>query len=183
MGKVATQFTKDFIGDNLVRLEYDIEKIDKYGRLLAFVYVANKCLNEELIRSGMAKVVKYEPNVAKYDEYKEIEREIRPTGIGIWEDIAGNYPSGKEKKSVSSSVSSTLESSPIKTTSVKKKSVKSTPVKNTISNGYIGNANTHKFHRPGCSAVRRMKESNKVTLKNRETAINQGYIPCKICKP
>ena len=57
--------------------------------------------------------------------------------------------------------------------------------KNTNSGGrqqtYIGNKNTGKFHYPGCRAVSRMKNSNKVHFYGRDSAISRGYIPCDIC--
>lgn len=49
--------------------------------------------------------------------------------------------------------------------------------------GYIGNANSKKFHRASCSSVSKMKDSNKVVLDSRDSAIAAGYTPCKICKP
>ena len=49
---------------------------------------------------------------------------------------------------------------------------------------YIMNTNTHKFHYPDCSSVDDMKEKNKQEYQgNREDLINQGYDPCKRCKP
>jgi hypothetical protein len=48
---------------------------------------------------------------------------------------------------------------------------------------YIGNKNSKKFHSAGCSAVAKMKDSNKVALASRDAAIAAGYEPCKICKP
>lgn len=48
---------------------------------------------------------------------------------------------------------------------------------------YIGNKNTHKFHRPSCRSIKQMKESNKVAIVSREDAIRKGYIPCAICNP
>ena len=49
---------------------------------------------------------------------------------------------------------------------------------------YIGNANTKKFHKPGCSSIKQMKESNKVELSGtREEIISMGYEPCKKCNP
>lgn len=49
---------------------------------------------------------------------------------------------------------------------------------------YIGNANTKKFHRVGCSSIKQMKESNKVELAGtREEIIAMGYEPCKKCAP
>lgn len=49
---------------------------------------------------------------------------------------------------------------------------------------YVVNVNTKKFHRPSCSAVGRTKPSNRRTVKTRrQTLIQQGYSPCKICNP
>jgi hypothetical protein len=48
---------------------------------------------------------------------------------------------------------------------------------------FIGNSNTMKFHRAGCSSVNKMKDEHKVYFATREDAINGDYVPCKICKP
>ena len=48
---------------------------------------------------------------------------------------------------------------------------------------YIGNKNTHKFHRSSCKSVKAMNESNKVGLSSRDEAIVKRYEPCKICNP
>lgn len=49
---------------------------------------------------------------------------------------------------------------------------------------YILNKNSHKFHRPSCSSVDSMKESNKIySSDSREAIIADGYSPCKRCKP
>ena len=48
---------------------------------------------------------------------------------------------------------------------------------------YIGNTNSMKFHYPGCSSVKDMKEKNKIFFKIRDKAIKQGFIPCSICNP
>ena len=55
------------------------------------------------------------------------------------------------------------------------------PIQNTAV--YIGNKNSKVFHKADCSSVKRMKESNKVTLSSKEQAIAQGYTPCKVCQP
>lgn len=47
--------------------------------------------------------------------------------------------------------------------------------------GYIGNANTHKFHKPTCSYL--PAESNQVIFETREEAIEAGYVPCGRCHP
>lgn len=48
---------------------------------------------------------------------------------------------------------------------------------------YIGNRRSHIFHRAGCHYVRRMNEGNKVEFDNRDEAIDEGYRPCKKCRP
>ena len=49
---------------------------------------------------------------------------------------------------------------------------------------YIVNTNTGKFHRPDCSSVKRMKESNKAEMTTtRDALISEGYEPCKNCNP
>lgn len=47
--------------------------------------------------------------------------------------------------------------------------------------GYIGNKNSHKFHRPDCSYLPAPK--NRVYFQSREQALAAGYLPCKICRP
>jgi len=57
MGKVATNYVKNLLkpGDT-VRIEFDVQRRDKYGRLLGYVYLPNgDMLNEEIVnikRSG-----------------------------------------------------------------------------------------------------------------------------------
>ena len=54
----------------------------------------------------------------------------------------------------------------------------------TIENApFIGNSNTKKFHKAACGSVKEMKDGNKVPLADREDAIEQGFDPCKRCKP
>ncbi len=48
---------------------------------------------------------------------------------------------------------------------------------------YVGNSGTLKFHTLECSAGSKIADRNVVYFKNREDAINQGYVPCKLCNP
>ena len=51
-------------------------------------------------------------------------------------------------------------------------------------NDYILNMNTHKFHLPECSSVKRISEANKGKYTGtREDLIEQGYEPCGVCNP
>ena len=54
----------------------------------------------------------------------------------------------------------------------------------TSTESYILNTNTKKFHRPSCSSVKQMKESNKKSSsESRDALIVAGYDPCKKCNP
>jgi len=49
---------------------------------------------------------------------------------------------------------------------------------------YVLNKNTKKFHVLSCSSVRRMAEKNKeYSDRSRSELIEEGFSPCKICKP
>ena len=52
-----------------------------------------------------------------------------------------------------------------------------------VSGIYIGNKNSHVFHRDSCSSVKRMSEKNKIEFLSRDDAITAGYDPCKNCNP
>lgn len=98
LGTSAYIFTRNFLQGHKVSLEYDEEKIDRYGRTLAYVYRDDgKSLNKALLQASLAKVVLYEPNDKYYNEYKAIERQVRAKGNGIWANIEAAFP-GKTKE-------------------------------------------------------------------------------------
>ena len=49
---------------------------------------------------------------------------------------------------------------------------------------YIVNTNTGRFHKPSCTSVKQMKESNRLErTTTRDEIISEGYEPCRNCKP
>ncbi|MEN6406773.1 MAG: thermonuclease family protein [Thermoguttaceae bacterium] len=88
-GPEATAFTQKFLadGDNRVRLEFDAERHDKYGRLLAYVWRGDQMLNEELIRAGLARAeLWYHYSEAKKDRFRRAELDAKAARRGIWSD-------------------------------------------------------------------------------------------------
>ena len=45
-----------------MRLDFDAERRDVYGRLLAYVYVGDEFVNAELVRRGYARTLTIPPN-------------------------------------------------------------------------------------------------------------------------
>lgn len=48
---------------------------------------------------------------------------------------------------------------------------------------YVLNTNTKKIHYPSCSSVEKIKPKNYATTDDYNSAIAQGYVPCKKCNP
>ena len=85
-GKAATAETERLIDGRRVRLEYDVERQDRYGRDLAYVYRRSDglFLNAELVRRGYASAATYPPNVRHADRFRRLQREAREAGRGLW---------------------------------------------------------------------------------------------------
>ncbi len=88
-GPEATAFTKEFLAAGEVRLQFDRERVDKYGRFLAYVLVDDRMLNEELIRAGLARAKTGFPYADSMKRrFRQAENEARNAGRGIWSDGA-----------------------------------------------------------------------------------------------
>ena len=57
---------------------------DRFGRLLAYVYVTDVMLNEELLRRGYAETLTIPPNDSESGRFERIEDEARKAGVGLW---------------------------------------------------------------------------------------------------
>ena len=89
-GPEASQFTKKFLAGGAVRLEFDGPRRDKYGRTLAYVWVGDRMLNEELIRAGLAHAeMQYHYSEAMKSRFRRAEAEARAAHRGIWTKNAG----------------------------------------------------------------------------------------------
>jgi micrococcal nuclease len=68
-----------------VRLVYDAERRDRYGRLLAYVYRDSLFVNAELVRAGYARTLTIPPNVRFAPRFAQLAREAREHGRGLWQ--------------------------------------------------------------------------------------------------
>jgi micrococcal nuclease len=81
--EAATANTR-LVAGHTVRLEFDVQQRDKYGRLLAYVYVGDTMINAELVRQGFAQVATFPPNVRYQERFLQLQREARDAGRGLW---------------------------------------------------------------------------------------------------
>jgi len=84
-GKEAAAFSKKLLAGKKVKLVYDMQERDKYGRLLAYVYLEDDTfVNALLVKEGYAQVLTVPPNVAHAEEFLQLEREARSAKRGLW---------------------------------------------------------------------------------------------------
>jgi micrococcal nuclease len=85
-GVEASHYVKKLLPKGTeVELELDVRERDKYGRLLAYVWVNGKMVNELLLEQGYARVAYvFEPNTKYVDEFRAIQEKARKKELRIW---------------------------------------------------------------------------------------------------
>ncbi len=70
-----------------VFLEFDRERRDKYGRLLAYLWRKDGLmLNREMVRAGFAKAYQVKPNTRHLPEFWKLSRSAMKAKLGLWKD-------------------------------------------------------------------------------------------------
>lgn len=68
-----------------ITLEFDVEKKDKYNRLLAYLWAGEGVMiNFEMLRKGYAMIFTVPPNVKYVGYFRAAQKEAREKKIGIW---------------------------------------------------------------------------------------------------
>jgi micrococcal nuclease len=86
-GPQASAFTKHLLTGRRVRLVYDRELRDRYGRYLAYVYLEGGrevFVNARLVALGFARTLSIPPNTRYADQLAELESEASLAGRGLW---------------------------------------------------------------------------------------------------
>ena len=100
----AARENKRLVDGKKVRLEYDVERIDRYNRTLAYVYAGDIFVNAELVRNGYAMIYTFPPNVKYYKTFLAIQKEAREQKRGLWglsqqdiKSIKGGHKYGRKR--------------------------------------------------------------------------------------
>lgn len=86
-GKEASELTCNLVKNaKKIEIEYDAnsDKEDKYGRVLAYVYVDDVMIQKELLIKGLAKVAYLYKDYSHTEEFKLLQEEAKNKEIGIW---------------------------------------------------------------------------------------------------
>ena len=88
-GEEASEYTCNKLTNaKKIYLEFDdnSDKVDKYNRYLAWIWIGNNLLQEELVSNGLAKVAYLYGNYSHTELLKQKEEEAKNEKIGIWSE-------------------------------------------------------------------------------------------------
>jgi micrococcal nuclease len=80
----ATKRNKELVDGQIITLVPGTEPYDRYGRLLAYVYVGDMFINETLVADGYATVLMIPPNTAYKKTFVDLYHNAQNTKRGIW---------------------------------------------------------------------------------------------------
>lgn len=83
-GREATAVNRQLVAGKQVRLELDVQSRDRYGRMLAYVWLGDVMINAELVRLGYAQVMTVPPNVRHQALFIKLQRDARDARRGLW---------------------------------------------------------------------------------------------------
>ncbi|EMS78418.1 thermonuclease family protein [Desulfotignum phosphitoxidans] len=154
-GNRAKKFVSGMVYGKQVRV---VQKdIDQHRRVVGMVYVGGTCVNEEIVRAGLAWVYHRYCKDSFCQEWADLEAQARDAKIGLWS-----------------------HSDPIPPWDYRQ-GARSTSKPKAVSGVYHGNTRSMVFHQSSCEHFN-CKNCTEV-FDSRETALKAGYRPCGGCNP
>ncbi|WP_289136270.1 thermonuclease family protein [uncultured Brevibacillus sp.] len=103
LGEEAKDYAAKRLEGKTVWLERDVESNDRYGRWLRYVYLDVKddkgeFYNGTLVRTGLARMATFPPNVKYVDDIRKWQTDAREANRGIWKNINDAFPDRKIEK-------------------------------------------------------------------------------------
>lgn len=158
--QAAKALNKSLVHGKRIRLELDKERVDRYNRLLAYVYVGDTFVNAEMVRRGYARAVRMEPNTKYADLFQQLEREAREQRRGMWVSREISQDAGSDPQAEESEAATEAQE-----------------------HRYVASKNSDVFHVPSCQWVQKIAEENKVYFSTYKEGIDSGRRPCRVCRP
>jgi len=84
----AKEFNKNLVEGKYIKIEFDVQKKDKYGRLLGYCFIDSIFINAKLLEEGLAFLYTRPPNVKYVDLFVSSQKKAREDKKGIWKDQA-----------------------------------------------------------------------------------------------
>jgi micrococcal nuclease len=83
--KRASALNRSLVSGRTVRLTFDHERRDRYGRLLAYVTREDGLdVNGRLLQEGAARTLEISPNTSRASSYRKLQSDARSRSMGLW---------------------------------------------------------------------------------------------------
>jgi micrococcal nuclease len=155
-GQKAKQFTSDLVFGKTV--EVKVMDTDRYSRKVGIVNVVGKCLNEELVKNGMAWFYGQYCKASFCSQWKQYQEEASSKKIGLWSMQNPIHPWEFRRKPVMSNT---------------------TQIATIVE--YHGNSKSMVFHTQRCRFYN--CKNCTVIFHDRSQAIKSEFKSCGECKP
>ena len=83
-GVEAGLYARSRLDGEAVRLEFDQGLRDRYGRILAYVYLGDELFNLTLVSLGYATTETVPPDTRMATEFSSAEAQAKAAGLGLW---------------------------------------------------------------------------------------------------
>ena len=83
-GDEAGRYAQGRLTGATVQLAFDIDLRDRYGRLLAYVYLGSELFNLTLVQQGYARADPVPPDTKMASLFAGAEAQARQAGRGVW---------------------------------------------------------------------------------------------------
>jgi micrococcal nuclease len=93
-GAAAREVNRALVEGRWITLVLDVAPRDRYGRVLAYVWVDGRFVNGELVWRGYAQAATYPPNARYADYFRALEGQARTASRGLWATV-GIAPQGQ----------------------------------------------------------------------------------------
>lgn len=83
----ARIYTYNLVNNRYVKLVYDVDKYDVYGRTLAYTYLSDGTfINDAIIKNGYARQLTIQPNSMYASLFAESLQYAKDHNLGMWRD-------------------------------------------------------------------------------------------------
>lgn len=83
-GITSKRYLDSLILHKEIRLEYDVDSLDRYGRTLAYAYLKKIFINANMIQQGYAVLMTIAPNIRYESQFVVLQKYARENRLGLW---------------------------------------------------------------------------------------------------
>ncbi|MBD3263900.1 MAG: hypothetical protein GF375_02210, partial [Candidatus Omnitrophica bacterium] len=84
----AKRYNEEVAEGRYIRVEFDVQRRDRYGRLLGYCFAKDVFINAKMVEEGFAVIYTRPPNLKYAEHLLGLQRKARAENKGLW----GVYP-------------------------------------------------------------------------------------------